>query len=146
MNRLSKVKFFAHLVLEPQNAISLSPKNWSEFLVFLRASQLIGQFASGFAALDIRSDSVPKFVNKHLESYMCFSERQRLQVEYFSNNIAELLQENGIQATFLKGASYILNAQACSFGRSMNDIDILVTKDNLERAEAVFKSHGWQMK
>jgi Uncharacterised nucleotidyltransferase len=59
------------------------------------------------------------------------------------NKLLTALREAGIKALLLKGTALAYSAYRASHLRPRVDIDVMLSRDSLERAEQVFTAQGW---
>lgn len=119
---------------------SLSPTDWDCLLRDARRCALLPRLPHHLPA----TAAVPPPVRRQLQSgekVGRFFERQlRWEIECLSRD----LQEFAEPVVFLKGAAYLLTDLPIARGRHVNDIDILVDRQQLAKAEQVLRQHGWQ--
>ncbi|WP_143871017.1 nucleotidyltransferase domain-containing protein [Catenovulum sediminis] len=129
------------LLTEPQKIV-LAQLDWQEIIHILRECGLLG---CAFYVLNRNQllEQVPTFAFKHLHSGKAYADRQKAQVHFESRIINDVLTQEGIQPIFLKGAGYALRGTLNSQGRVFSDIDALVSKEELKKAQQVLFNNGW---
>lgn len=88
-------------------------------------------------------DAVPEQVMVHLESGRILAEGHKRFVTWEVNRICHAFKDRDIPVILLKGAAYMLADMPFAAGRVFSDIDLLVARDKLERAEKALFFHGW---
>lgn len=133
-------------VFNDVNSLSfLTEEKLSELFIFLRAANLLGVFAykvEGKAFISL----LPEKFQCHITSNINYYERQSFQVGLEIFRIDKLLREVGIKPIFLKGAAYNIEKLRAVKGRTMSDIDILVSSEQIKATEQRLRSVGWQTK
>ena len=122
----------------------LSNHDWQVLMRIARANDMLATLAWHIDA-DQHYDS-PEYINRAFQSALVYQAKQRHQVEQECISLHQLLIKHDIKPVFLKGASYIINSDPNSFGRTMSDLDILVHEHELNKVEAVLRESGWKMK
>lgn len=87
--------------------------------------------------------SVPSVVLRHLQWANRVTTRHQASVKYEAAVLASILSPLEVPVILLKGAAYSCAGLAPSQGRLFADIDILLPKQSLARAEALLERHGW---
>ena len=134
--------FLIPVLRDGEAATRLSPRAWEQLLKEARAPMLIAHLA-----LQSRdqgwNDRIPTQPRRHLEAARrsCVSQQQmvRWEVDHIERALAGL----GAPVVLLKGAAYVMAGLPVAGGRFFSDIDIMVPRDCLERAEAALIPHGW---
>ena len=145
MNAFAKARYFLKIFNDVTLVSSLSPKTVSELFVFLRAANLLSIFAHKIKRKNM-VDRLPESIQWHVTSNVNYSDRQRCQVGTEIDRINLLLEEIGITPVFLKGAAYNIENAVSLEGRTMSDIDILVSSSEIQKTEKRLLSLGWQIK
>lgn len=145
MNAFTKARCFINIFNDVTLVSSLSPKTLSELFIFLRAANLLSIFAHKIKRKNM-VDRLPESIQWHVTSNVNYSDRQRCQVGTEIDRINLLLEEIGITPVFLKGAAYNIENAVSLEGRTMSDIDILVSSSEIQKTEKRLLSLGWQIK
>jgi len=121
----------------------LSLKDWESILSDAREQKVVGRLC-----YLLKKESlfvlVPDKVQPHLLSALTISEQQKRNVDRELTEIAQAFSSKGeILPILLKGAAYSHLNLPCCFGRSYNDIDLLVAKPELRNAEIALMLKGW---
>lgn len=116
---------------------------WNRFLSELRSQQLCARLSYIFEDRGL-IDACPSPVWTELRA-------QRYRVEYIQSQarlevhkVRKALSETGIPVILLKGAAYAAMNLPLSRGRLFSDLDIMVPRQALERAETAFMAAGWK--
>ncbi len=97
----------------------------------------------------LRDNDLIKFIPKDLSNYLSEIyklnlERNKLLVSE-TRELSRILNENGINHTFLKGSAMILGEFFQDIGeRMIGDIDILVAEDQINTTSNLLKSKGYE--
>lgn len=131
------------LMLEPKTGLNLSLKQWQEAVFILREAKVLGSLYHSAVKHECFSQ-YPSEVQRHLFSAHVYAKRQADQIEYEAKELNQLFQQVDVQAIFLKGAAYTLRGSFNGLGRVCSDLDVLVDKSDLAKAEAHLKSNRWR--
>ena len=127
---------------QPQSAHALSLADWSSLLPAARRTNLLSRVACLVDAAGVL-ESLPDQVAFHLDSALRIAESNARSVRWEVSKIHEALQAQGIRFALLKGAAYIVAGLPAGAGRLLSDVDVLVDRGELERAERALVGHGW---
>ena len=120
----------------------VTSSQWSKIISQGRSAKMLGRLC--WLLMDKRQiDSVPQKVKIHLLNAKKTVTQQNLNLRYELIEISKALNKIGTKPILLKGAAYALLNLDCSIGRTYNDIDLLVKKDHLEKAEVALMTGGW---
>jgi hypothetical protein len=117
-------------------------KQWEDIIHVLREVNLLAACYFQLKKED-KLTLLPSFAFKHMKSAAIYSSRQSEQVIFECKLLQNTLDAENIQSVFLKGASYTLRKSINSQGRVYSDIDLLVAKKDISKAEEVLKKHAW---
>jgi len=120
-------------------------KEWEIIIHVLREINLLAACYFRLEAED-KLTLLPLFALKHMKSAAVYSSRQSEQVIFESKLLQKILDDKDIHAVFLKGASYTLRKSRNSKGRVYSDIDLLVKKNDISKAETSLEKHAWRTK
>jgi len=97
---------------------------------------------SGLIAPVLRPHQLsPKIYSLFQQTFLQYTARDIRQQQAIQE-LNQLFNENGIKHIFLKG-SYLKKLYPASYMRSMGDIDILVTEDELPVVHQILEKHGY---
>lgn len=130
------------LIRDPRTGVSLDERAWVDLIHLLRASDLLGCL---YHLADIAGafEHYPSYARRHLQSMRVYSDRQARQVRLECSEIDAQLSSVGIKPVFLKGAGYTLRGSRNSRGRIYTDIDALVPREEIYKAQAALKHDAW---
>ncbi len=119
---------------DPSIVKTFTNKEWNGIRLQAKSGQIMLQF------LDLLKSSgyveyMPKRLLTTFENEQYKIEHQRIQVINEVNQLNKTLKAADIQATYLKGAAYLLADLPLAKHRLFSDIDILVSKNEIKAAE-----------
>lgn len=86
---------------------------------------------------------VPSRPRNYLEGWIRLVDRQRHEIRFEVDAIAQACRETGSQVVLLKGAAYLMANLPNSRGRLFSDIDIMVPRARLDEVEGALFKNGW---
>lgn len=128
-------------LLQPARAASLSEAEWDLLIRQGRHANLLARLDWLFAK--DASIAAPAWAERHLEAARRVSERQQIAVCYEIGQISQALRNLQQPVILLKGAAYVATGLPPFHGRMFSDIDFMVPKAVLERAEQGMLMGGW---
>lgn len=117
-------------------------KQWENLIHVLREVNLLAACYFKLKKAD-KLASIPSFAFKHMKSAAIYSSRQSEQVTFECKLLQKILDTENIPSVFLKGASYTLRKSENSEGRVYSDVDLLVAKSDISKAENALSKHAW---
>lgn len=132
-------------IRQPQSTADWQASQWSLMLQQARSAGLLGRTldlvasSSGPHALG----TMPASVLAHHESATRLCRAQAAEVHRELRYIGSALGDLQAPVVLLKGAAYVMAGMPAASGRIFSDIDILIPKSHLARAEAMLMAHGW---
>lgn len=120
----------------------LSARDWEQLLSQARRTMLLARLAEMVASGNMQA-LVPTRVQPHLESAGKVQQRVAQTMRIEVGRISRLLGREGIRCVLLKGTAYLSAGLPPSRARLFGDIDLLVPKADLDRAEAALLGGGW---
>lgn len=127
---------------EPDLVRHYGPADWELLLRQARRSNTLGRVWAALRAARLES-AVPERVLPHLLSLERLSARHGVAVRWEARCLERALAPLEVPVVFLKGAAYLLAGLPAAQGRLFGDIDIMVPKEHLERAEGALLAAGW---
>lgn len=124
----------------PALLASLNLKQWQVLLSQATASQLMGRL--GYL-LEQEKITPPVEIEWHINSVTKIATKQKQQALREFKEVSQALNKVDSKLIFLKGAAYISKNLPCNQGRIFSDIDILVTKKQINDIEQILKFSGW---
>jgi len=137
---LTSAPLLLKVLLAPQSAPGLLPRDWDLLLRQARRGLLLGKLA---VVLQPWLDQVPPGPRHHLEAALMTVARQAKLTHWEVRQIQAALQPLGIEPILLKGTAYLIAGLPASAGRVFGDVDILVPKARIAEIEAAFLANGW---
>lgn len=124
---------------------SLTEKQWEDLVRIARYAGVLGRLS--YLLKDIPAyANVPAQVKAHMQAMAAYADAQARQVRFESHHLAAVLKSAGVnQHLFLKGAAYVIGNENVAAGRTFSDIDLLVPKDEINKAERKLNLYGWFM-
>lgn len=129
-------------IRHPEQLRNLPLRRWDSLLRVARRANLIGRLALGVRQTGFRHE-LPGQVQTHLESAEVLITHQRAAIEWEARHLAMALSPLEVPIVLLKGAAYACAGLAAANGRLFGDVDILVPRSEMNRAEAALMLHGW---
>ncbi|WP_309293693.1 nucleotidyltransferase family protein [Azonexus sp.] len=126
----------------PERLRALPLRRWDSLLRVARRANLIGRLALGARQAGIFHE-LPLQVRTHLESTEVLVAHQRAAIGWESGHLAKAFASEDFSVILLKGAAYACAGLAAAEGRLFGDVDILVPRADLVRAEAALMVQGW---
>jgi len=121
---------------------AIASRQWTELLGQARQSTLLPRLAHLY--LDKGwIEQVSDGPRRHLEGSLRLAERQQHEVRWEINCIARTVRDLNTPVVLLKGAAYLMSELPPARGRLFADIDILVDKSCIGRAESCLLGGGW---
>ncbi|MDR1996700.1 nucleotidyltransferase family protein [Azonexus sp.] len=126
----------------PEHLRSLPLRRWDSLLRVARRANLIGRLALGVHQTGFLHE-LPAQVRTHLESAEVLVAHQRAAIEWETGHLAKAFAAEDFPVILLKGAAYACAGLVAAEGRLFGDVDILVPRADLTRAEAALMLQGW---
>ncbi|MCZ2440776.1 MAG: nucleotidyltransferase family protein [Burkholderiales bacterium] len=127
----------------PERCTGWSLDQWQEATRQLRRLRLLARLAEAVEAAGL-GPAIPEPVAKLLLAERQTSRYRRRVVAWAATRIARTLQAVGAPLVLLKGSAYLAQELPIAPGRLPSDLDILVPRDALERAQRMLVADGWQ--
>ncbi|MCL2524345.1 MAG: nucleotidyltransferase family protein [Betaproteobacteria bacterium] len=126
----------------PECLRDLPLRRWDNLLRVARRANLIGRLALAARQAGLLDD-LPAPVRTHLQSAEVLTTHQRAAIGWETGHLAKAFAAEECPIVLLKGAAYASAGLAAANGRLFGDVDILVPRADLNRAEAALMLHGW---
>lgn len=136
-------KHLLPLLRNPEHACRMQLANWDDTLRLARQARVLGMLAHRLQANQEPWSAIPDRVRGHLQAAINYGAYRAQLVRMELHDLERALPAD-IPVTLLKGAAYLLQELPQTKGRAPNDVDLLVRRADLDRAEAALKSAGWQ--
>lgn len=125
---------------EAASAQTLTLPEWEVLVRQARHANLLGRLHHQLQAARV---AVPERPACHLRSAAAMAERQQVSVRYEVQTLRAVLAPLEAPLVLLKGAAYVMAGLPAAAGRVFSDVDLLLPREQLDRAEAVLGQHGW---
>lgn len=117
--------------------------DWNTFLRQARQSKTLSRIAYLIKYSSWAAD-LPSKVLDHLGAARAEADKHQRMIYWEAKNIAKTLAPVDTPVILLKGAAYVMAGLPPSFGRKVNDIDILVLKSKIDEVEKALLGNGWE--
>lgn len=132
----------ARVLRAPEIVARLSMSEWDTLVRQARAAGLLARLAHRFRAAGLGA-ALPAMVRWHFDAAETLADKQRSAVLWELQQIRLALYDVDVPIVALKGAAYVAADLPAAQGRLFNDIDILVPREHLARAESSLMLAGW---
>jgi len=129
------------LLKNPQTAQFLTIAQWELVLRQSAASKTTGRLYYLLTQAEV-IEHVPPRVLVHMKTAQIKADCQQREILNEVNEITRCLAVSNITPIFLKGVAYVI-AGIAHQGRTCNDVDILVPREQLDTAERLLSKNGW---
>ena len=136
------VRLLLEILVSPARVASLSLADWDIVVRAARGARLLGVIRSRLDR-EHRLESVPSQVRAHLDGAWNVAAYRRQMVLREMHAVARVLEPLGAPIILLKGAAYIAQGLRCAEGRLPEDLDLMVPRDRLDKAEHALVEAGW---
>jgi hypothetical protein len=126
----------------PDSITRFSMSEWDTLVRQARAAGLLARLSIRFRQLDLTT-AIPGMVRWHFDAAETLADKQRIAVRWELQQLRTALSNLDSPLIILKGAAYVAANLPAADGRLFNDIDILVPRDRLSRAESSLMLAGW---
>jgi hypothetical protein len=131
------------LLTTPQAAAGLHEPEWDNLIRVARSSRLLATLYHRLLRAEVL-DQVPAAVRRHLDSDFMLARFRQHAARHQLTDLERALAPLGVPLIVLKGAAYVLQGLACSAGRFLSDVDLMVPRQALPVAEAALKDADWE--
>ncbi len=125
-------------VRHPERLRTLPLRRWDSLLRVARRANLIGRVRQAGIFHEL-----PAQVRTHLESAEVLAAHQRAAIGWETSHLAKAFAAEDFPVILLKGSAYACTGLVAAEGRLFGDVDILVPRTDLTRAEAALMLQGW---
>ncbi|MEP9401812.1 nucleotidyltransferase family protein [Sphingomonas sp. VNH70] len=132
-------RLLAMLLADPASADRLDGDGWNGVIAAARAERLIGSLA-----VQLRGLAIPAAVARVLADAAVSSAAERTAALWEAEVARRVLAPLGVPVVLLKGSAYVAAGLDAGRGRSIGDLDILVSRASLDAAEAALLDGGWE--
>jgi hypothetical protein len=132
----------ARTLRKPELAAHLSLAQWDLLVRQARQTGLLARLQDRFSTQTL-SETIPQPARWHFEAAATLAHKQQIAVRWEVGQIRAALAGLDVPLVVMKGAAYVMAGLPAARGRLFNDIDILVPRGLLNRAEAALMLAGW---
>ena len=128
----------------PALAAAWTGTQWTELFRQARYTGLTGRLAEKLLRTPgLPENLCPPALQNHLEAALRVCQAQRAEVLREARYLDHALAGLGAPVVLLKGAAYAVAGLPAASGRVFSDIDILIPRASLAKAESLLTLHGW---
>lgn len=142
MNSHQGTQLLLRALITPQEMLPLNLQQWQDLISAARQTRLLARLHASAKQHDLLS-KLPSAVRNQLNSAGVIVSYHQRRALWELNRIKRVLDHAGIPITLLKGGAYLAMDLNLSRGREMRDIDLLIRKSDLQKAESLLLSNGW---
>ncbi|MCG5517324.1 nucleotidyltransferase family protein [Ectothiorhodospira sp. 9905] len=117
--------------------------DWDVTVRLARQARVLGMLGHRLRDDDAVWASIPERVRSHFQASINTAAYREQWMLMELRSLAQALPPD-LPVTVLKGAAYVLQDLPLGRGRMPNDVDLLVSRGDLEAAEGALKAAGWQ--
>ena len=136
---MSAVRTFVDLLAGRCDPAALAPRDWDGVIGVARSEAMLATLAHRLEQATLPQAVAALFVDQRAAAKV--AQRQAL---WEAEMARRALAPAGIEFVLLKGAAYAAVGMACSEGRQIGDLDILVLATDIRRAENELLNAGWE--
>ena len=141
MSPLSDI-LLARTLRTPASIARFSMSEWDVLVRQARAAGLLARLAHRFRQDELTS-VIPAAARWHFEAAETLAAKQQVAVRWELQQLRHALRDLDCPLIVLKGAAYVAAGLPAAGGRLFNDIDLLVPREQLARAESALMLAGW---
>ncbi len=127
---------------KPESVTALTLREWDEVIRVARQSRLLAMLRYRLEAAAILQ-FVPPLPRGHLDAAGRLARHRHQQLRWTLAGIEESLRGLDCPIVLLKGAAYVMADRSFALARMPADIDIMVPRAALDRAEQALLDAGW---
>jgi hypothetical protein len=124
---------------DPATAATLDDGQWTAVIAAARAESLIGSLACR-----LEGQRLPEGVARLLDDARRDHDQGRVQALWEAEMARRALGPLGVPVILLKGTAYAAAGLPASAGRSIGDLDILVSRASLDSVQEALLAAGWE--
>ena len=132
----------ARTLRTPDTVTRFSMSEWDILVRQSRAAGLLARLAYLFRRHRLAA-AIPAAAQWHFDAAETLADKQRTAVRWELQQLRAALADLDSPLVVLKGAAYVAANLPAAEGRLFNDIDILVPREQLPRAESSLMLAGW---
>lgn len=128
----------------PESLAHFALSDWDRLVREARRAGLLARLHHQLHASG-QWQTVPAVARWHFDAASALAARQQIAVNWEIRQLHAALGKLGSPCLLLKGAAYVAARLPAAAGRLFNDIDLLVPRVALDRAEAALMLGGWHV-
>ncbi|WP_432770720.1 MAG: nucleotidyltransferase family protein [Sphingopyxis sp.] len=136
---MSAVRTLIDLLAGRRDAATLAPRDWDGVIGVARAEAMLATLAHRVEGAALPPPVAALFADQRAAAAV--AQRQAL---WEAEMARRALVPEGIAFVLLKGTAYAAAGLSCSTGRQIGDLDILVGRHDIGRAENALLRAGWE--
>jgi len=136
------MNLLCELLRDPPVIRGWGAAQWNAWLPLARSARLLGRCLFLFERNDLL-DQVPERLVDQMRGALAQTRYVQVQARRELRHVKAVLDAQGIPLIALKGLAYLVGELPPRDWRNLSDIDLLVRKADIERAEAALKAAGW---
>lgn len=136
------MNLLTELLAQPRIIAEWQPAQWNTLMPLARRAGLLGRCHALFVEHGV-DRHVPQRIRDQLSGALAQTGYVRGQARRELRQVARVLAREEIPLIALKGLAYLVADLPPSGWRSLSDIDLMVHRDDLARAERLLRDSGW---
>lgn len=136
---MSALRTFVDLLAGRRDAAALAPRDWDGVIGVARSEAMLATLACRLEQADLPPPVAALFADQRAAAEV--ATRQAL---WEAEMARRALKGQRIEFVLLKGTAYAAAGLSCSAGRQIGDLDILVLRSDIGRAENELLEAGWE--
>lgn len=136
---MSAIETLVDLLAGRRDAAAVAPRAWGAVLSVARAEALLGTLA-----FLLEDAALPPSVAALFADQRAAATVARAQALWEAEMARRALAPEGVEFVLLKGTAYAAAGLSCAAGRQIGDLDILVARLDIGRAENELLEAGWE--
>lgn len=136
---MSAVWTLIDLLAGRRDPAALNAREWEGVISVARAEVLAATLAERLA-----DAALPGDIAALIADLRCAAKVQQRQALWEAEMARRALEPAGVRFVLLKGTAYAAADLPNAAGRQIGDLDIMVARDDLDRAEAALLAAGWE--
>lgn len=117
-------------------------RQWNTLMPLARRAKLVGRCRALFIEQGVESH-VPERLRDQMQGALAQTRYIQGQARRELRQVARVLAREGIPLMALKGLAYLVAELPSSGWRNLSDIDLMVRRDDIDRAEQLLRDAGW---
>ncbi len=136
------VEKLIHAIVAPESAAGFNDDDWDLIVRTAGTAELLGTLHSRLGRAGVLS-VVPAAPRLHLAGAHAFYVHRAQMARYLLRGLHHALRGMPEKLVLLKGAAYVVQGLPFSVGRMFDDVDLMVSRSDLDAVEARLQQAGW---